>query len=296
MRTCLLSFLSLVFLSGCATDKAVEEIEQEFVIPEEVRSVVDEARQAAEGGDLLAAREKYALLVSENPNDLGYRIEYASVLFRSGGIEEAEQAYIDASDIGRCQLGVDGNSSSGSEQKQSVDDVKRLRYCSIALNTLGVIADMDGDYPAAEGFYQASLKAFDRDVSIYNNYGYSLMMAHRYPEAEAIFQHGVKLDPYAERLRHNLALAKAWQGDYKAALKAYSSGRDDPEAYNNIGYIALLKQDYQLAVEYFERAITLSPSYYAKAGQNLEKAQALIQSAAEAEKAAAVTKPVGAES
>lgn len=117
---------------------------------------------------------------------------------------------------------------------------------------------------------------------MYNNYGYSLLMTRRYAEAEVILQHGMRLDPYSQRVKHNLALAKAWQGRYQAALKVYSNQRDNPEACNNIGYIALLNQDYRVAIDLFEKAIRLSPSYYAKAGRNLERAQSLAAASTDA--------------
>lgn len=275
-------FIALViggfWLQGCATDTAIEDIEAEFVMPKEVTAVVDEARQAADKGNLPAVREKYAQLVKEQPKNLAYRVEFASVLFRLGVIEDAERAYMTAAEVGYCELGRESASSEvhpEPEHSFANGKAQRQRYCSIILNSLGVIADMDADYASAEGYYQASLKAYDEDVSVYNNYGYSLLMAHRYPEAEAIFSHGVRVDPYAERVRHNWALAKAWQRNYKAALKTYSAQKKTPQGYNNIGYIALLNKDYDIAIELFEEAIRLSPSYYAKAGRNLEKAQEL---------------------
>lgn len=276
MRTGFVLVFIVLSLLGCATDAVVDDIESEFVMPAEVVSVVDDARAAYESGDLAATREKYAQLVEDYPDNLDYRVEFASVLFRVGLIEESEAVYIGATELGGCTL--DRNDSEAAELKDASPDWVRKRYCSISWNTLGVIADMDGEFSAAEGFYKASLSAFDRDVSVYNNYGYSLMMAHRYKEAEAIFLRGLKVDPYAKRVKHNLALAKAWQGQYAAALQVYSNLHRDPQAYNNIGYIALLNKDYAVAINLFEEAIRLSPSYYAKAGRNLQRAQSLALS------------------
>lgn len=48
------------------------------------------------------------------------------------------------------------------------------------------------------------------------------------------------------------------------------------QAFNDVGYFAMLGQEYEIAVDYFERAISESPIYYERAKQNLKKAKRLL--------------------
>ena len=49
----------------------------------------------------------------------------------------------------------------------------------------------------------------------------------------------------------------------------------EAEANNNLGYIAMMKGDYDKANVYLQEAIKLSPHYYKKANDNLKHLEAL---------------------
>jgi Flp pilus assembly protein TadD len=136
---------------------------------------------------------------------------------------------------------------------------------------------MGSDFVGAEKHYAKAIEYRPDDAAFYNNYGYSLMMAHNYEKAENILRQGYSLAPNSKRIRNNLAFSMAWMGKYDQALETFSETLDDPEAFNNIGYIALLSHDYSRAINLFEKAIELSPAYYVKASHNLKKAQRLKQ-------------------
>lgn len=140
------------------------------------------------------------------------------------------------------------------------------------LDGLGLVADLNGDNKAAMGWYEAALGQRGDEPSIYNNYGYSRLQAHAYAHAEALFWRGLSLKAGLPRLRNNLLLAIAWQGDYARALAA----RNDiplPVALNNIGYIALLREDREAAVKMFQQAMDASPVWYPQAAANLAAAR-----------------------
>jgi Flp pilus assembly protein TadD len=46
-------------------------------------------------------------------------------------------------------------------------------------------------------------------------------------------------------------------------------------AHNNVGYIAMLKGEYRLAREHLKSAMRLSPRYYEKADENLQRLESL---------------------
>lgn len=143
-----------------------------------------------------------------------------------------------------------------------------------AWNGLGILADLENEYDKAVSYYQKGLQVLPNYPALLNNLGYSLIMAHRYDEAEKVLRSALSLTPYFDnRLRNNLGIALAWQGNYPEAISIISSIYSQAIAYNNVGYIALLKGENETAAGYFEVAMKISPTYYARAAKNLEKAK-----------------------
>lgn len=291
MRFAILLYVFL--LSGCATDKVIEEISKEFVIPDDIQSVVNAAKRAEADGDLASALEAYEEVLAKNPEDLSARWGIASLYLRQGEIDKSGQQYMGITREPFCmgdEKTITEELITGEDQASGLPDdsgvktksdylikKEQVRYCSLAWNGLGIIADIQGHYVMAEEAYKEALSLSEHESAVYNNYGYSLMMAHRYSEAESILIKGYALAPESQRIRTNLALSKAWLGKYQDALETYSYTLKDPEAYNDVGYIAMLKTDYEKAIELFEKAINMSPVFYKKAAQNLDRAQRLEQ-------------------
>lgn len=268
-------------LSACATDQAIEEISQEFVIPENIEEVVFQAKKAEIQGQYQKAIEQYKEALDKNEADLAARVGLAGVYLRQGVLEEAklmltsvitDKACVDLKQEPDAQLETTSltNAIENREERK-----KRSEYCGVAWNGIGVIHDISSNYAEAEKHYLEAIGYKSDDAAFYNNYGYSLIMAHRYEEAEKILRQGYSLAPNSKRIRNNLAFSQAWARKYDQALETFSETLDDPEAYNNIGYIALLSHDYGKAIDLFEYAIELSPAYYVKASYNLKKAQRL---------------------
>jgi len=127
-----------------------------------------------------------------------------------------------------------------------------------------------GDYKKSAEFYNSALELQPDNVTVLNNYGYSLIMSHKYAEAEAVLRKASYVEQDDIRSVNNLAIAIAWQKRYDEAVKMASSQIKPYVAYNNIGYIAYLNKDYDIASSYYKKAIILSPKYYKKAEKNLE--------------------------
>jgi len=151
-----------------------------------------------------------------------------------------------------------------------------------AWNGLGEIADNYGNWDKARQHYEKALKANPDAATTYNNIGVSLLVQGRYREAEKQFREATDREPTLRRAKSNLRLALAWQGKYGEALTGTTKA-DTPVVLNNLGYIAMKKGDYQFAEAYLVQAMQLSPSYYAKAAQNLnvlhqvKKAQIVVK-------------------
>lgn len=154
-----------------------------------------------------------------------------------------------------------------------------LRWQS--LNGLGMMADLDGEHTQAVAYYRQALtippeveQQPDKAVLL-NNLGYSLYLAGDWQQALQYFHQALNYDPDFERTWQNLGLVYTRKGEYDRALDAFRRVMDKPEAYNNIGFVCMINQDYDAAAHFFQKAIKLSPTYYVKAHENLDRVNRL---------------------
>jgi Flp pilus assembly protein TadD len=92
----------------------------------------------------------------------------------------------------------------------------------MAHNALGVIADLDRDYPRAQRHYEKALSANPSSPSLLNNLGYSRYLSGNWKGATAAFREALLVDPNYERAWRNLALVYARQKRYTEAVDALS--------------------------------------------------------------------------
>lgn len=145
-----------------------------------------------------------------------------------------------------------------------------------AWNALGLIADLHGNYGESSDYYGKAIAANPANPDTHNNRGYSLIMAHRYGEAENALREGLRYDAANPRLNNNLLIALAWLGRYDEAVAAGRVTLDEWIAYNNVGYIAQLKGEYETAVRLYNAALSSSPRFYPTAAENLEAVRLLM--------------------
>ncbi len=149
-----------------------------------------------------------------------------------------------------------------------------------AHNGLGVIADMNHDYAAAERHYQAALNERPEAPVLLTNLGYSKYAAGDWAGAQSYFERALEIDPRHEKAWSNLGLLHVRRGRYGKAMEAFTRIMPESHASNSVGYLCLIDGKYRQAEEYFVEAIKQSPAYYAEAHDNLEKARALAMQSA----------------
>ena len=140
-----------------------------------------------------------------------------------------------------------------------------------AHNGLGILADFENDYAMAADHYRQALEIYPSSPQLYNNLGYSEYLSGNWGQALVSFHTALGYDRTFNSVWHNIGLVHARQGRYEDAERAYRRVMGRPEAYNNIGYLCLIQKDYENAETYLRQAIKLSPSYYVKANENLER-------------------------
>ncbi len=185
----------------------------------------------------------YQLILEQQPENQSVREQYGLLLIKQKKMFEAEQAL-----------------------KKVVEAQESWR----AFNGLGIIADIQGNHEDARLFFGKAIKIEPKNPEIINNIGYSLYMDDQLEKAQSYFLWAIKVKKDFNRAIYNYALTLARKKHYIEALTTFVKVMPQPEANNNIGYIAMKNGDYEAAENYFQRAVKLSPQFYQKAYGNLQ--------------------------
>lgn len=174
------------------------------------------------------------------------------------------------------------------------EDTKRLTQLSekgqvdarspaLAYDGLGIISDLKGDHVLAQHYYGMALKIRPESAITYNNLGYSYYLTQSWSAAEQAYKKALRLHTEYAQAWRNLGLLYARQKNYMSAVTAFERVMEPAEAHNDVGYICLLEGKYGKAEYFFEKALTLSPSYYEKANDNLRLTRRLRDGLASSE-------------
>lgn len=143
-----------------------------------------------------------------------------------------------------------------------------------AWNGIGMLHDRAGNWDQAIAAYDRALALNARSAMLHNNRGFSHLLQRAPQAAIADFERALKLDPQLEAAKENLRLALAWTGQYERALVGVSR-RDIGRAYNNIGFVALLRGDLMAAESYLLRSMEADAHFNKVANRNLEYLRSL---------------------
>ncbi|GLQ05070.1 tetratricopeptide repeat protein [Sneathiella chinensis] len=137
-----------------------------------------------------------------------------------------------------------------------------------AWNGLGIVYDAAQEFAMAGKAYEMAIAVNPGNGVLHNNFGMSLMSQGEYVQAEQQFIMALRQNSGLQIAETNLRFALAWQGRYLDALSGLKE-EQWPEALNNVGFIALQREDLVQAEAYLIRAIELSPSFHTAAHRNL---------------------------
>ncbi len=152
-----------------------------------------------------------------------------------------------------------------------------------AWNALGFYHDSKGRWEKANQSYTKALSANPHSAIVYSNRGYSRILSGNVDDALLDLVKAVELDPELEIARINLRIALAWKGRYREALLGVEE-REKGTAFNNVGFIALMRGDRDTAEIYFREAMKLDATFNETAWRNLGYLKNLNSMGADADK------------
>lgn len=280
---------ALIALSGCTTLGLGEDeqaVEEEDVNP--VRQAlaaggsVDDANRALERNDYARAYDILRQHLVLNPTDDAAKLAMARVYVGRSEGRNAQTILNSLSDEskgsaqahllrGLALLVLDQRADSMVELERALELDPDLWQ---AANGLGLIYDFDQRWEEAEASYKLALEKKSDSAVVHNNLGYSYLLQGRVDDATKSFSTSLVHDPTLAVARSNLRLALAAKGRYTDAV-AGTERSQLPQVLNNIGFVAMMRRDYESASAFFQRAIDESPVYYDAAEENLERLQAI---------------------
>ena len=150
--------------------------------------------------------------------------------------------------------------------ERSVDADASLWRAWIGLGRVHLMAKRTQEARAA--FVMAGQTA-PQSASAQNDLGMAHLQMENTESAISHFERALQIDPGHTLAKANLRIVKAMQGDYRGAILGVEAERQH-HAYNNIGYAALMRGEYEIADRYLRRAMDLSPVHHRTAAANLE--------------------------
>ncbi|MDA7085779.1 tetratricopeptide repeat protein [Pseudomonas sp. SA3-5] len=236
--------------------------------PKRYEALVGVGRIHRERGNTQLAEMAFGEVLTNQPDNLDALAEMGMLRLAQRDHKGAQDLLFKAVELDQRRLGSD---------KGSPHDVAALKVDSKSplkvYNALGVLADLNNDFPLSEAYYRLAMLIEPRSVLVQNSLGYSYYMAGQWPDAERTYQRGISYDASYKPLWRNYGLLLARMGRYEEALSAFEQISNRAQASNDVGYVCLLEGKLDDAEQFFRSAIEQSPAHYDMAWENLKRVQ-----------------------
>lgn len=299
-RGCSLLLL-LLFLSSCTStvqpvgpkahnlfppEQRGAESEKEKLQNLTVDELLERGNLHLSGGNIQLANLHFVMALKKKPESPEALVGLGNVYYHQGDREKAGEAFSkaiaeDSNSSPSALLGLakiyreQGNYDAAVEHinKSLVlkpDDAEILTELAFTYDVMG-----QGQEILAEPLYLKVVALKPNSSSSHNNLGYNYLLQGRYAESIESLGRSLELDPTNQRARNNLATAYALNGNDKKALQVFESVLGKASGYNNIGYLYMTQGQWDKAEKAFKTALEMSPRFYVRAQQNLDRLQQL---------------------
>ena len=130
-----------------------------------------------------------------------------------------------------------------------------------AHNAYGVLLDKMGRHDAAERHHKRAVKLAPRLAAFRNDLGFCLFLRRKLEDAEEQLREAISLDPSMRRAFNNLGFVLGLQGNREASMNAFQQAGSTAMALTNMGVVAEMRGQPQMARRYYERALRHQHDY-----------------------------------
>ena len=266
-------------LAACSAGPEQPQVQASPAVAPEVVGLAEQAVAAGRYDDAKILVERILLSDPANPQA---RLAMAEIQLAFRNLEAAEQGF--AALVKVPEVAARAEQGSGialllkGQDEASLLALQRAVALDPSLwrawNGIGMLYDRAAGWDQAVAAYDRALALNVGSAMLHNNRGFSRLLRRDAQAAIADFEKALQLDPRLEAARENLRLAFAWTGQYERALVGVS-GRDIGRAYNNIGFVALLRGDLPAAESFLLRSMEADAHFNKIANRNLEYLRSL---------------------
>ena len=218
----LVGFILCALLAGCGTFGGQQ---QQSALNAESRLRVGEAAERA--GDKDTAVSMYTTAAEAAPEDAQIQVQAANGLARTGKWTQARDLLLGRlkthprdTSLQRALAAIYVMAGQSPAAIARFDEVLAVAPADIgALVDKGVALDLQARHAEAQVLYRRALALAPEDAVISNNLALSLMMSGRLREAQAVLMPFAEADDVPERLKINLGIISAANGDTEMARR-----------------------------------------------------------------------------
>ncbi|MEE3879498.1 tetratricopeptide repeat protein [Vibrio sp. YYF0003] len=237
-------------------------------------------------GDFELADKSYRASLAENQNHIGSLEELGKLYTRKGKKGVGKSYYLRALNADQLRLGGGGDITVDDISSESILSLRYDEKSPVnAYTGLGVLYDINNNHEVAQAFLRKAIDIKPYNESALISLGYSYYMVGDYRKASNFTNAALNLNNNNEKAINNLGLIAIAQGQPRKALGIFGQHMSTSEALNSVGYFLILRGEPGEAIPYLQEAIDQSPSYYAKANENLERALSMVRADRDTSKA-----------
>ncbi|MGY0614160.1 tetratricopeptide repeat protein [Vibrio sp. FJH11] len=237
-------------------------------------------------GDFELADRAYRASLAENPNHIGSLEELGKLYTKQGRKDVGLSYYLRALNADQLRLGGQGDITANNISSENILSLRYDEKSPVnAYIGLGVLYDINNKHDIAQAFLRKALDIKPYNESALVSLGYSYYMVEDYAKATHFTNAALGINSNSEKAINNLGLIAIAKGEPRKALSIFGHHMSSSEALNSVGYFLILRGEPGEAIPYLQEAIDQSPSYYAKANDNLERALAMVRAERDTSKA-----------